>query len=312
MLLIGVDEAGYGPLLGPLVVAGAAFRADGESSPDRFAARLGDSLASAGLLVGDSKRVFGASRDLAALELPLLAVLASSGAGLGRFDDVLAAVGVDPRVRGAAPWYAEEFAAFPRRARVADVADAASRLRASLDAAGIEFVGLAADVVDERRLNAAFASGNKADALFDASSGVFDRLAARRAADEPLAAVFDRHGGRRYYAPSLQRRRPDALVAPLVETPTRSDYRVPIDGAPALLRFQVEADGTFPQVGLASMLAKYLRETFMEMFNGYFARILPGVAPTAGYVEDGRRWLEAGRAARLAAGVTDADLVRLR
>jgi ribonuclease HII len=312
MLLIGVDEAGYGPLLGPLVVAGSSFRAEGAPSPEEFASRLAAALKSAGVVVGDSKRLFGVSRDLAALELPLLAFLAVCAAPVGCFDDVLASVGVDACVRRSAPWYAEGLTPFPRRARADDVADAADRLRRSLAAAGIEFVGLVADVLDERRFNAALTSGNKADALFASASGIFDRLATRRTADESIAAVFDRHGGRRYYAPALQRARPDALVTPLVETPTCSDYRFHVDGAPAFVRFQVEADGTFPQVGLASMLAKYLRETFMEMFNAYFARLLPDVAPTAGYVEDGRRWLEAGRAARLAAGVTDADLVRLR
>jgi hypothetical protein len=312
MLLIGIDEAGYGPLLGPLVVAGAAFRVAGDPAAEESAARLHGAFAASGLVVGDSKRVFGASRNLASLETPLLAVLAASGARIELFDDVLAAVGVDPRVRDAAPWYADGLDAFPLRARRADVADAAARLSASLAASDIELVGLAADVVDERRFNASLATANKADALFGASSGIFDRLETRRAADEPLAAVFDRHGGRRFYAPALQRRRPHALVTPLVETPTCSDYRIHFDRAPAFVRFQVEADGTHPQVGLASMLAKYLREAFMEMFNRYFARVTPDVAPTAGYYGDGRRWLDAGRAARLAAGVTDADLVRLR
>jgi ribonuclease HII len=312
MLLIGVDEAGYGPLLGPLVVAGAAFRAEDAPSPEAFASRLTEALHGAGVVVGDSKRVYGTTRELAALELPLLAFLEASGAHAGRFDDVLAAAGVDPAIRRSAPWYADAPATFPLRARADDVLDAAARLRAALASAGIEFVGLAADVVDERRLNAAFESGNKADALFGASSGIFDRLAARRVAGEPLAAVFDRHGGRRYYAPALQRRWPQALAWPLVETPTRSDYRLHFEGAPAFVRFEVEADGAFPQVGLASMLAKYLREAFMETFNAFFARLIPDVAPTAGYYEDGRRWLEAGRAARLAAGVPDERLVRLR
>jgi len=312
MLLIGIDEAGYGPLLGPLVVAGAAFRADDGATPEDVAARLKRALRRAGLVVGDSKRLYGVSRDLEVLELPLLAFLATTLARPTRFDEVLAAVGVDPRVRSAAPWYAEEFAAYPRRALVEGIASAADRLRAALDAAGVEFVGLAADVVDERRFNAACGDGNKADALFHVSTGVCDRLASLRRPGEPLAVVFDRHGGRRYYAPLLQRRWPAALASPLVETATRSDYRLHFEGAPVFVRFEVEADGAFVHVGLASMLAKYLREAFMEMFNAYFARLLPDVAPTAGYYEDGRRWLDAGRAARVAAGVTDDVLVRLR
>jgi hypothetical protein len=157
-----------------------------------------------------------------------------------------------------------------------------------------------------------FDAGNKAEALFDVGAGVFDRLARHRAPGESMAAVFDRQGGRHYYATTLQRRWPEALTWPLAESPSRSDYKVHFSGGAAFVRFEVEADGTFPQVGLASMLAKYLREVFMGLFNAHFAELCPGVRPTAGYVEDGRRWLAETRAARDAAGVPDSDLVRRR
>jgi len=312
MLFIGIDEAGYGPLLGPLVVAGAAFRADAALAPEDLGGLLADAAARAGLDVGDSKRLFGVTRDLATLETPILAFLAASAADVARLDDVLVAVGVDPAIRRVAPWYAEEPAAYPLKSGRDEIAAAASRLAAALAASGVEFVGFAADVVDERRFNAALADGNKADALFVSASSVFDRLAARRVRGETMAAVFDRHGGRRYYATALQRRWPETLAWALAESPRRSDYRLHFDGAPSLVRFEVEADGSFAQVGLASMLAKYLREAFMSMFNAYFCPRLPGVAPTEGYVQDGRRWLKAGRDARLALGVRDADIVRRR
>jgi len=100
-----------------------------------------------------------------------------------------------------------------------------------------------------------------------------------------------------------------ALLPPPPPTPG-PDYRLQLGGAATEVSFVVEADHEFPQVGLASMLAKYLREAFMERFNEYFARLAPGVTPTAGYVEDGRRWLEATRGARAAAGLPDSELVR--
>ena len=81
---------------------------------------------------------------------------------------------------------------------------------------------------------------------------------------------------------------------------------------PSLVRFEVEADGAFPQVGLASMLAKYLREAFMALFNEHFRRICPDVAPTAGYTQDARRWLDETRALRASHGIPDSDLVRTR
>jgi hypothetical protein len=312
MIVLGIDEAGYGPLLGPLVVAGSAFRvADGTGVED-FAGRLASALEDARLVVGDSKRVFGGAHDLATLETPVLAMLAASGAVLGDLDGLLGAVGVDPGVRGEAPWYGRGAAPFPVAARRTSVDEGAARVRDALAAEGIEFVGLAASVVPERRLNGLLDSCNKAEALFGVGASIFDRLAARRAAGEEMTAVFDRQGGRHYYATVLQRRWPQALAWPLAESASRSDYRVHFPEGAAFVRFEVEADGTSPHVGLASMLAKYLREVFMGLFNAHFATLCPGVAPTAGYVEDGRRWLAETRAARAAAGVPDSDLVRRR
>ena len=96
------------------------------------------------------------------------------------------------------------------------------------------------------------------------------------------------------------------------ESASRSDYHVRSSAGADSLRFEVEADGGYPQVGLASMLAKYLREVHMGLFNAHFARVCPDVAPAAGYRGDGRRWLDQSRRAREAAGIPDSDLVRLR
>jgi hypothetical protein len=311
MLVAGIDEAGYGPLLGPLVVAATAFRVTAPAG-DPFAGRVRRACSACGLVVGDSKRVFGPTKDLARLERPLLAFLAAAGHAPGSLDELLACVGVDPGVRRCAPWYGGDPSAFPLRADADAAREAGLALREALAAEGVEFAGAAADVVAESRFNAALHAGNKADALFAVSTGVFERVAARRRDGDPLVAVFDRHGGRQRYATSLQRRWPESLAWTVGETPRRSDYRMSLGGAAADVSFVVEADHEFPQVGLASMLAKYLREAFMERFNDYFSRLAPGVTPTAGYVEDGRRWLEATRGARASAGVPDSDLVRRR
>jgi len=45
-------------------------------------------------------------------------------------------------------------------------------------------------------------------------------------------------------------------------------------------------------VALASMVAKFTRELHMMRFNRYFASLVPDIKPTAGYVQDGRRFLK--------------------
>ena len=43
-------------------------------------------------------------------------------------------------------------------------------------------------------------------------------------------------------------------------------------------------------VALASMASKYIRELLMARFNAYWTAAVPGLAPTAGYFRDGRRF----------------------
>lgn len=325
MLRIGIDEAGLGPTLGPLVVAGTAFRVPGDDGAP-FAAHLGHLLAEAvaapgrpskgRIVVGDSKAVFGAAHDPATLELPVLAFAAAAsptGAVPRDLDELLAAVAARPDERAAIPWYAGSAPTLPAFAEPSAVAAAAARLRDVLAASRVEFLGFAADVIPESRLNDDLArTPNKADVLFARSADVLDRLASRRREGEGLGAALDRLGGRRFYLPPLLARWPERFAWAIEETPESSRYRVALPGAEAEFRWLVGGDAAHLEIGLASMLAKYLRESFMHAFNAWFARICPDVAPTAGYAVDAKRWLDATRAARCAAGVPDEAIVRAR
>jgi hypothetical protein len=65
-------------------------------------------------------------------------------------------------------------------------------------------------------------------------------------------------------------------------------------------------------VAVASMLCKYLREALMHRFNRYWQTHLPALTPTAGYYNDGERFLRDIAAKRIELGIGDADLVRCR
>jgi hypothetical protein len=52
-----------------------------------------------------------------------------------------------------------------------------------------------------------------------------------------------------------------------------------------------EAESHHMPVALASMSAKLVRETLMGRFNRYWNARLPELKPTAGYRQDGWRWL---------------------
>jgi ribonuclease HII len=81
-------------------------------------------------------------------------------------------------------------------------------------------------------------------------------------------------------------------VQVIEETDTRSAYLIGDEReSPLVVTFEVGAEERHLPVALASMAAKYTRELSMRRLNAYFADRLPGLKPTAGYVEDGRRFL---------------------
>ena len=65
-------------------------------------------------------------------------------------------------------------------------------------------------------------------------------------------------------------------------------------------------------VALASCIAKYTREICMEAFNGFFSDLQPDLHPTAGYTQDGRRWVEEAAPALAQADLQDRTLIRER
>ena len=85
---------------------------------------------------------------------------------------------------------------------------------------------------------------------------------------------------------------PDAKIQVLIEDSSMSRYRMDIDGKFFALTFASKSDEHHLPTALASMIAKYTRELHMLRFNRYFCSEMPELKPTAGYVQDGRRFLQ--------------------
>ena len=60
------------------------------------------------------------------------------------------------------------------------------------------------------------------------------------------------------------------------------------------------------------MISKYVRELLMGCFNAYWLREVPKLAPTAGYYEDGLRFLRDIRPHVQRLGIREDLLVRQR
>jgi len=306
----GIDEAGYGPLLGPLTV-GCTWFVLPEDEPDAGAPpmwsrlrrvvtrHLGD--ARKRLVVADSKKVKrpnqGPVHPLTDLERSVLAFLAADA----RSEEPIADdVGLHARLGGDAtcgfdaPWYAGPPLALPSSPlEVAGLGIDANRLRRALPRGGVEVHGLACEIMEPDELNARVAlTRNKAEASFGLVGRHVERLL-RAFGEHGPRIVIDRQGGRYRYREALHALFPDASIRVLDERDGWSRYRLDLsDGRRhAVLTFLEGAEDRHFPVALASMTAKYVRELRMARLNRYFTACLPGLVPTAGYRNDAQRFL---------------------
>lgn len=295
MILAGIDEAGYGPVLGPLVVSLCAMRVPDGWTPDTpwtaLAKAVGRSPAGLNgrLLIADSKAAFHRAKGLSVLEKTALTV---ARCGVGVWDALPALLGVtSDDCASDAPWdEATDWSAGD--CVCANELDAAlDLLGAACREAGACFLPVRSRIIHPAAFNAALGRGmNKADILWQAGSSLLADLCAA-CPDETVIAIFDRQGGRRYYAGLLVELFGGAWVSTTSELADTSSYQV-LDGSRQVFAtFQVKADANAFPVAAASMTAKYLRERVMEGLNAWFARLVPGLKPTAGYYQDGHRFL---------------------
>ena len=321
MIVAGIDEAGYGPLLGPLVVGGAAFEVE---AVDATAPCLwttlgkcvsrGRSRAGIKIHVNDSKLVYSTSVGLKELERSVLALAGACHGWSASLDELIGRVAPDARTDlSHQRWYGPTSdEKFPFEQEAVSVRLFCNGLRAEMDRTRCGLVYLSASVLPEKRLNQILqATRNKASALFSTASIHIDRLI-RRYADRDLVIFCDRQGGRSHYGSLLRLMFEDWALEVTSETEGRSEYVLTQDARRARLIFTEKAESQCMSVAVASMLCKYLRETLMRRFNGWWHLHQPGLVPTAGYYTDGMRFLTDVVETRKTLGVTDDELIRSR
>ncbi len=322
----GVDEAGLGPLLGPLTLGFAAFRAP-DGSTDLWRTLAGSVTREPrgrknAFVVADSKQVFLRTEKTAArLEATALGFLALLDPRRKPPADARALAWRSPpelapssEVLERHRWYRHLEASLPRYQDAGRLELRVERLARAMRAAEVELLDAGVRVLPEGELNRSFReTGNKSLTHWDGSAPVFRRLWERHAS-HGLHLSVDRHGGRAHYGPLLARGFPEAAVERVRETPGLSEYRLAERAGPRRMRilFAERAESRSFAVALASCLAKYVREACMQAFNAYFAELAPELRPTAGYSQDGRRWIREATPHLARAGLDPLELVRER
>ena len=323
MIVAGIDEAGYGPLLGPLVVGCAAFEvadADPAGEVPCLWKRLGKyvsrtrSKTGKKLHVNDSKLVYSPAGGLKELERSVLTLATAWRGWPDGLDGLLGCLAAHATadLPGYA-WYQTSTAErFPFEQDGLPVRLFAHALEPHMRQSGATCVHMAARVVFERQFNRMVnATRNKSDALFSLAAIHLDHLL-RTYGSQDLVIVCDRQGGREHYGRLLRLMFEDWSLEIHHETGGHSEYRLARDGHTVRIVFCEKAEVGCMSVALASMISKYLREGMMRRFNAYWKHHLPDVHPTAGYYGDGVRFLSDIEPKRRELGIRDEDLIRCR
>lgn len=318
--LAGVDEAGLGPILGPLVVGGVTMAGPEGTAPWRLLQRHVSKLKhKAGKVrVADSKKVNQGPHGLQRLEETALVFwTALHGEPPKTLAEWLTALGHDMAPLQRCPWYEDLELELPRRADRDWISLTGELVARALRRAECELLDIAVRAVDVEEWNGLIAdTDNKSKAHFHAYSEVLGHLLLglfpRVGKDDACHLVADRCGGRMHYKRDLERLCPDSKIQVLGEASGKSSYQLLQQGGDITVTFAERAeDRAFP-TALASCCAKYLRELMVECINRWFARHCPDLKPTAGYYVDGHRFLNDVQPQIEALGLPRHRLVRVR
>lgn len=318
MIYAGIDEAGYGPRIGPLTVGLSVFRvplsASDASNVDDVAPpclwkRLRTIVGKANdsrrkrkpvVFVDDSKRLKGANglktrHPLERLEQSVLAFLACSGVKPCTDLELFDAFGASLEL---GPWYGGDAHPCPVTTTREHLNVMSAAVGAGLRASAVSVEMIRCELLGEAQFNELVAeSGSKAVVNFRAATSHLRRVW-NAYGHETAYIAMDRQGGRVCYGRPLAAAFPEAIVHTRDEQRERSVYEIVERTERAssrrrmIVSFEIESDQKHFPTALASMTAKLVRELSMARLNRYWCDRVPSLKPTAGYGADAARWLQ--------------------
>jgi len=296
-VLVGIDEAGLGPILGPLIVSAAGFTVPAAGSQADMWQLLGESISpekkhlAGRLLVCDSKKAYTPSTGIAFLEKTVLSCLQYLGKTPASVTELIDLLCPACKNRLAEyPWH-KDLSRHDIKFNYDDIAISAGALGRNLDKNGMALITLASFCFDVAFYNDMIQKvNNKSTVLFMAVCSLVDEII-KGTQHRSFHFIIDRQGGRTRYTRQLRTMFPEMELKVLKEEDSISSYQLYTSYKNVKIDFAVKADAIFLPVCLASMVSKYLREQLMNCINSYFVAKCRQLKPTAGYWTDGKRFI---------------------
>lgn len=319
-IVAGIDECGYGPLLGPLVVSSSIFLIMEQPEADIWD-RLPNSVSGlkkglgGRILVCDSKKAYSHQTGFKHLERTVRAFLNQLRVTSTPFSSILPVISNDlAHAFAKYPWYNALY-----NDSIPEIDQSVSNtLSEEMKYGGIEFIDFRSICTDVAEFNEIVdTTHNKAWAVIFPVLELIRQIIsiAHYCCAKKVIIYCDRLGGRKFYGSILQGI-PDHIIHYREESSTLSKYELISTGKTKRsldIQFEVKSDDKYLPVALASMVGKYIREKVMQHMNDYFIKLQPGLKPTAGYWTDGHRFLsDLQDETWKKSGLTIHDIVRIK
>jgi ribonuclease HII len=303
MRIVGVDENGLGPLLGPLVTTAVVIETSAYNAKKH--ARKGRALG-----IDDSKNTAGFGHMQLAEGLTLALVEQLCGRPCAHVDELFAALLLDPHAVLTAPcpegtraqcWQAHvELPCFGGDAQEGH-ATLAKLAKADLHVRRIKSAAACTRVLNQRLL--------QGQSRVELDLELMERLVldARDSGDEEVEAICGMVGGIRNYLAKM-RHLPARGVSAVPAKKGTLAFEVQSVGQ---VRFEIDADAHHMPVSLASMVGKYVRELWMLRQNRFYQGHEPSLEEVSGYHDPvTRKFIRASELLRAKLGIEDDCFVR--
>ena len=317
--VIGMDEAGYGPNLGPLVVSATVWEVPGAPKRTDFWTEFEGLIVqhaartSVEIQIADSKAVHDPAKGVGPLERGALAAWTMLDGLPTTLMDWWSKVALHPLHTAVAnrscvePWFVYADLNLPQQVTKGEILELSQLWAKRCADRKIHLRAIRSDIVLTRRFNDLTTQhDNKGLALSGISMKLLQDVLPITAG-QPTLVWCDKHGGRNRYDELLQEIAGEEFIVRLEEGPEKSRYRI----GQTEICFQTKAEAHLP-VALASMVCKYFRESTMELFNRFWQRHQPELKSTKGYPQDAKRFKQDIAKTQTRLGIDELDLWRKR